>query len=277
MEALKFGPFVVPLERAYVALAVLGVLLSAELLARRVRPSLAQWAWNAVLVGLVAARLGYVLAHLEAYRVEPLAVLYFWQGGFSPAVGVLAAAAYTLWFFRGDGRTLRYALLSALIGGLVAASLFSLSARRAAESEVLPAWRLPTPHGGVLDLGQFRGRPLVLNFWASWCPPCRREMPLLLEFARREREVAFVFVNSGENAETVRAYLERSGLDIPNLALDESGRLTRRFRVVALPTTLFFDAEGRLRARHLGELSRAALSDYLKKIRGRAQASGQTR
>ena len=267
MEAIKIGPFVVPLVRAFVALALLGFLLSAEVLARRGPKALSSWAWNAVLLGLLGARAGYVLLHLGAYAKDPLSALYFWQGGFSPLAGVLTGALYTLYFFRRSGLRLSLALPPALVGGAVAAALFLLLFQQARESERLPGWVFPTLEGSVVSLAEFSGRPVVLNVWASWCPPCRREMPLLAEYAAQSEGVAFVFVNNGESAETVRAFLKREGLNLPNVLLDPRGRLARRLRVVALPTTLFFNAEGVAVARHLGELSRASLEDYLKKLR----------
>ncbi len=266
MEAVKLGPFVVPLVRAFVALSLAGFLLSAELVSRRGARALSTWAWNAVLVGLVGARAGYVGLHLGAFAREPASALYFWQGGFDPLFGLLAGALYTVWFFRRRLGELRATLVPIFVGGAVAALLFGLFARQSALAGVLPGWALPTPDGNVIALSELRGRPVVLNVWASWCPPCRRELPLLAEYAERHPEVAFVFVDSGENAETVRAFLARAGLKLGRVALDRDGRLTRRLRVVALPTTVFFDRSGRAAARRLGELSRAALEDALKKI-----------
>ncbi len=266
MEAIKLGPFVVPLVRLYVALALGGFLLAAELLARRYQPRLSAWAWNAVFIGLVAARLGYVLAHLGAFRDEPLAVFYFWQGGFSPFWGVLGGVLYTLWFFRRDLKGLTLILPPAAVGALVAAALFAFSARQATLAAVLPSFALPGLDGEMVSLAEYRGRPVVINVWATWCPPCRRELPLLAEVARARPEVAFLFVDAQEDAETVRAFLKRSGLELNNVLLDREGRVLRRLKVVALPTTVFFNAEGQAVARHMGELSRAALLDYLKKL-----------
>jgi len=266
VEAVKVGPFVVPLVRAFVALALAGFLLTAELLARRGQKDLAGWAWNAVLVGLLGARIGYVATHLSAYARDPLSAFYFWQGGFSPIYGLLAGVLYTLWYYRRRLSDLPGVVPPTVVGALVAAALFGLSARQASLSGQLPGWALPTPDGRVLALSELKGRPVVLNVWASWCPPCRRELPLLLEYARRYPQVAFVFVDNGESPETVRAFLKRSRLQLPRLAIDTEGRLVRRLRVVALPTTVFFDAEGQAVARHLGELSRAGLEDALKKI-----------
>lgn len=122
---------------------------------------------------------------------------------------------------------------------------------------------LTVPDARIAD---YRGRLLVLNVWATWCPPCRRELPLFAEAARTQPGVVFLFVNAQEDAETVRAYLKRSGLTLRNVLLDREGRVLRRLKVVALPTTVFFNEKGQAVARHMGELSRAALFDYLRKI-----------
>jgi len=185
VEAIKLGPFVIPLARAFVALAIAGFLLAAEYLARKGPRELSTWAWNAVLIGLVGARLGFVLTHLEAYRQDPLSVFYLWQGGFSPEFGILAGAAYTLYFFRRHRISFTYALLPSAVGGLVAAALFLLLAQQARLAERLPEWALPSLDGGVVSLAEFKGQPVVINVWASWCPPCRREMPLLAEYAKK--------------------------------------------------------------------------------------------
>ncbi|MFH1818696.1 MAG: TlpA disulfide reductase family protein [Pseudomonadota bacterium] len=111
------------------------------------------------------------------------------------------------------------------------------------------------------------GKPLVVNLWASWCPPCRREMPVLAAAQQRETGVSFVFANQGENAATVQRYLFASQLDLANVVLDRDTRLGFVAGSGALPTTLFYDAGGRLVATHLGALTTASLESKLKPLR----------
>jgi thiol-disulfide isomerase/thioredoxin len=114
------------------------------------------------------------------------------------------------------------------------------------------------------------GKPLVVNLWATWCPPCRREMPVLAAAQRQEQDVIFAFASQGEDAQTVQRYLTDSRLVLSNVLLDPSRELGREVGSRAFPTTLFYDAGGRLVDSHIGELSEASLAAKLKRIRTRA-------
>ena len=102
--------------------------------------------------------------------------------------------------------------------------------------------------GAPQTLAAYRGKVVVLNFWASWCPPCLREMPSMerLRAKMAGRPLAIVAVDSAETREEVNAYLSRMKLGFPIL-LDPEGSNTRRWKVFALPTTFLLDAEGRVR------------------------------
>lgn len=128
----------------------------------------------------------------------------------------------------------------------------------------IPAIELPDLDGEAVDLQQFEGRPVVVNLWATWCPPCRREMPVLEQAAAENPDVAFVFANQAESAELVRDFLDGEGLALDNVLLDADSEVARHFQARALPTTLFFGSDGELSDVHLGEVSRAQLSDYLR-------------
>ncbi|HAQ27862.1 MAG TPA: peroxiredoxin, partial [Pseudomonas sp.] len=118
-------------------------------------------------------------------------------------------------------------------------------------------------------LQDFVGKPLVVNLWATWCPPCRREMPVLAEAQRTESDVTFLFVNQGEGERVIADFLDTEGLGLENVLLDTGGRLGQHVGSTALPTTLFYDAEGRQVGSHLGELSRASLARALERLTGR--------
>jgi thiol-disulfide isomerase/thioredoxin len=116
-------------------------------------------------------------------------------------------------------------------------------------------------------LDGFAGRPTVVNLWATWCPPCVREMPVLQQAQRAHSDVHFVFVNQGEPAERVRSWLSGRGLELRNVLIDGRGQAGAAFDQQGLPTTLFFDAEGRLVGRRIGELSSATLGEKLDDVR----------
>ncbi|WP_287370039.1 TlpA disulfide reductase family protein [Oceanithermus sp.] len=268
MDAVSLGPFVMPLDRLFTLLALAGFLATAELMARRLKlVFLSNWAWNAVFAGLIAARLGYVAGHWPVYREDLLSVLYFWQGGFSPLWGLLGGLAYTLAAFRGRLGELRLVFWPAAGGALVAAALFGIAAVKVPEQAELPDLTLTTLAGAPRNLADYRGQPVVINVWATWCPPCRREMPMLAQAEEENPGVAFVFVNSGETEAQVRAFLDEEGLFFNHMLLDPGQRLVPRLNVIGYPTTFFFNRDGVLVARKTGELSRAALEDFLKRIR----------
>jgi thiol-disulfide isomerase/thioredoxin len=113
---------------------------------------------------------------------------------------------------------------------------------------------LPTTTFERLDgrravLGQTDGKPIVINLWASWCPPCRREMPLLAKVAARRDDVAFLFVNQGEDKAKINSYLASSGLSLSDVLLDPLGEAARHYQTPGLPSTLFVGTDGKLRFR----------------------------
>ncbi|WP_267874548.1 MULTISPECIES: TlpA disulfide reductase family protein [unclassified Massilia] len=131
----------------------------------------------------------------------------------------------------------------------------------------MPALTLQQLDGGAVALDGFKGHPLVVNLWATWCPPCRREMPALVAAQVANPDVAFVFVNTGEDAATVQRYLSDAGLAPQNVLLDRTRAAARAMDAVGYPTTLFYDRHGMLAGRHMGELSRAAVDEQVARLR----------
>ena len=266
VDAVSLGPIVLSTERFSALLGFMTFVVIAELLARRKSERLSAWASNTVLVSLLGARVGFVLGHLSDYATDPLSIFYIWQGGFSALSALAAGLAYTLWTFRRERLLLLMAARPVLAALMVWLSVSALGATPSGGATSFPELELETLTSTTVDLSSFKGQPTILNLWATWCGPCKREMPLLADVAAERPDVAFVFVDLRENPELVMNYLQSQNLSLDNVLIDRRGEVAQAFRARGTPTSLFFNAKGELLERHLGELSRAALNDYLTQI-----------
>jgi thiol-disulfide isomerase/thioredoxin len=221
-----------------------------------------------LIAAVLAARIAFVAVWFDTYRSAPWSMLDIRDGGFIPWAGVVAALLVTLW--QGWRRA---ALRRPLALGLAAGALVwggMLGAILMMENTALPKVSLTTLAGEPADLAKLAaGKPMVVNLWATWCPPCRREMPLLAAAQKQEPGVRFVFANQGEDGMTAQRYLTDARLELDNVLLDSGARFGREVGSMGLPTTLFYDADGRLIDTHLGQLSAASLASKLNRLRSR--------
>lgn len=252
MSAISLSPFVFAGDRLAAALGIGAFLLMTALLERRVAPGLGRAAWWALLAGLLGARLGHVAQHWESFSLEPLRMLTFWQGGFSATPGLVLASAAGALAIR-SWRSAAALVTAAAVGLLFWAGTRELS--RATLGKAAPTAALEQLDGPPLAISELRGRPAVVNLWATWCPPCRREMALLAGAAAENRAVAFVFVNQAEGPERIRAYLTGEGLSLGNVLLDPALQIQRHYGAAGIPLTLFLRADGTLADQHVGEIS----------------------
>ena len=156
----------------------------------------------------------------------------------------------------------RVVLLLALVGS------HPLAAQRARVGDPAPDFALPALAGDTVHLAELRGHPVILNFWATWCPPCQVELPALVVAygAHQGDGLRIVAVNGDdERVSVIRGFTHRMGLPFPVL-LDRRARVTSQYRVLGLPTTVFVDSTGIVRAIHAGPISPAELAAELQLI-----------
>ncbi len=124
-------------------------------------------------------------------------------------------------------------------------------------------------HGRPRTLSQTRGQPVVLNFWATWCPPCVEELPMLADYARRlQGRVTFVALNVDEGPARVQRFVDDMGLDTTALQVwrDAAGTLALEYRVTGFPTTFFLDEAGVIRAIRVGGMTEPELQAGLRAL-----------
>lgn len=264
--ALQIGPLSLPWTLLLVFAAIGLTQWVGQRLARRAGLDAEPQLLRMLLVAVVVARLAFVFVYRDAYLDDWLGIVDIRDGGWMPMAGLMAAGLYVLHTGTRQ-RPLRKPLWAAYGSGaaLYAAGTVAL-ALSAPANQPLPALTLATLQGQPVALQQFAGQPVVVNLWATWCPPCRREMPVLAAAQQRHPDVHFVFANQGESAQKVQAFLTGDGLALRNVLLDARGEVARHFGHRALPTTLFFDARGGLADVRIGEVSQATLTERLARL-----------
>ena len=221
---------------------------------------------NLLIAALLAGRIVFIALRFETYLASPWSVFDIRDGGFNPWAALGAALLVALW----QGwrhAALRQPLALALASGALVWGGIS-SAILLMGNASLPKSPLTTLAGAPADLAQIAaGKPLVINLWATWCPPCRRELPALAAAQKQETWVQFVFADQGEDAITVQRYLDAAGLKLDNVLLDRGARIAPEVGAGGLPTTLFYDAKGRLVDTHVGQLTSVTLARKLSRLR----------
>lgn len=264
MGAITIGPLVLATDRFAAILGILVFTAASSVLASRKDARFGAWATSVVLIGLVSARLGHVIEHFGSFAEEPLRIFAVWQGGFSLLWAILPVALFTVVRIR--EQTLRlWTLLPFALGLLAWNTAVQLAGVTAGKPP--PEITLEQLNGPPVDLAAPVGKPRVINIWATWCPPCRREMPMLADAARTTPEVEFLFVNHGEGRSTIIDYLAGEALALSNVLLDSGGAVSRHYGTVGIPVTLFIDEHGTMNNMHVGEISRELLGRHIERLR----------
>ena len=289
-QALHLGFFIIPWSVMIILAGSIAVFLSGAYFKSKQQWSDVVWQcykdsmWTSVWVGLLAARVVFVLSHYDLYIAQPIEIIKVQDKGFNFYAGVLAACLCFIW----KNYTLKVTVLASAIILFILTQVLGLSILKSFEVQqqypnlsftVLKQPLNPTsnltsnltttpPYSETAKqpLVQFLGKPTVINLWASWCPPCHREMPLFNRAQSDHPNVQFVFINQGESADLVSDYLQRNQLNLKHVLLDPAGDMATSMSMFGMPSTLFFNANGELIDKHLGELSSPMLKQYIQKM-----------
>jgi len=288
---LVVGPLALPVPPL---LLLLFVLATAWAVRRHAHPADAQAAdaavWWAVAAGLVAARAGHVMTHAMSYWASPWDLLDIRDGGFLAWPGVLVGCAVLFWRVKRSVRHSARGVWATAAVGLVcwwgvgsawpwlqpapgqhlqalAVQLLPLQALAPAGAPPPVLARPEAEPQTLQSLAQAAGgKPVVLNLWATWCGPCRAEMPLLARAQLAHPEVLFVLANQGEPDSVIQAYLAREGLQLESVWRDPASALGPAVGSSGLPTTVYFDAQGRRLGAHVGVLTESALRVIVRRV-----------
>jgi len=134
--------------------------------------------------------------------------------------------------------------------------------------EPAPDFKLQNLDGQYISLSDLRGKPVLLNFWATWCPPCRVEMPYLQEIFEEwsDKGLVLLTIDIGEGPSQIKEFLEANNLSLPVL-LDTKKNVAQRYNITGIPTTFFIDKDGVIREKIIGAFpSKGAIEKHLNKI-----------
>ncbi len=135
-----------------------------------------------------------------------------------------------------------------------------------AQGDGAPGFELMNLNGEAVSLSDYKGKKVILNFWATWCPPCKAEMPHMENFYKDNSEnveiLAVNLMNTESNRENVQEFIEEYGLTFPIL-LDESGELGKEYRAVTIPTTYMINTEGVIHHRVVGPMDEEMMTNLV--------------
>lgn len=126
-----------------------------------------------------------------------------------------------------------------------------------------PAFALSNTDGNNVSLTDYRGQVVLINFWATWCPPCRQEMPTIHDrYQQYDGDLVVLAVDYAEPADQVAAFQEQMGLTF-NVLLDLQGSVSDQYRIQGYPTSVFVNELGVIEIMHIGLMTENQLDDYL--------------
>lgn len=125
-------------------------------------------------------------------------------------------------------------------------------------------FKLKDLDGNEVALSNFKGKKVFLNFWATWCPPCKAEMPDIekLYGETKDSDLVILAIDMGENKETVKSFIVENGYNF-RILLDTNQEVARKYNISSMPTSFFIDKEGYIRATHIGAMNIAQMKSYV--------------
>ncbi|HJM82050.1 MAG TPA: TlpA disulfide reductase family protein [Nitrospinota bacterium] len=130
-----------------------------------------------------------------------------------------------------------------------------------------PDFKIKLFHSGEATLDSYRGKVLILNFWATWCLPCRKEIPYLEEAFAQNKNAGLVIlgINYLQKREKIKKFLEKTPITFP-IAMDRQGEVAKAYDVLALPKSIAIDANGNIAYTHTGLLDKNTINEWFRRL-----------
>lgn len=266
--SVTLGPFAIGMMPFIFIVAVLITMIAAWLVGKRYKLQISDSVFHVLAVGLIVARTSFIIRYFELYAEAPWQVINIRDGGFDLWAGVIGGLLMAIWEISRNRKIWQPLTIACLSGVIAYSAMSGYHEYRYGGELFVPNIQLTTLDDRNIHLNrEFLGKPMVVNLWATWCPPCVREMPLLEDAQAKWPDVAIVTVSQGDSKQQVLDFVAEQGLNLNDMLLDHNNRLSNEIGSFALPTTLFFNADGMLIDTHVGEFSAARLQQAIDRIR----------
>ncbi|RDX37032.1 TlpA family protein disulfide reductase [Kangiella sp. HD9-110m-PIT-SAG07] len=268
MLSISIGSLSLPVDRLLLLLSFALAMLVSYIVGRKNKCSADGKIAMIFIAAMLIARAVFVIEYWTEYRQDWWSIIDIRDAGFNAWVGITAMVVLTALVYWKNSK-IRRSLLSGAIAGMLLWGLVTFGLWIIKDtSQKLPKIVVSQLSSDDIELSQIAtDKPRVINLWATWCPPCRREMPVLQQAQRQNSDVGFIFVNQGEHPAVIEQFLEQEALQLNNVVADDKAMLGQLIGSRALPTTLFVNEQGELIDAHLGELSRASLAAKLERLK----------
>lgn len=125
-------------------------------------------------------------------------------------------------------------------------------------------FQLRNLEGKQVSLSDYHGKKIMLNFWATWCPPCKKEMPEMEKVHKENKDIVILSVNLDPNQD-VKGFMEKMNLTFPVL-LDQENDINKEYKVISIPTSFFIDSEGIIKQKHTGGMTYDQINNAIKEL-----------
>lgn len=263
---LNIGPFAFQWAHIYALACALLATGVGRLVGSKSRVGISDVLLDMVLVAVPTGRAAFVALWFYAYQDDPWSIFDIRDGGIELWSAAVSAALMAAWRIR-QRPALKRPLAAGLSAGLISwAVVLFIGVNVAPAAKGVPALTLTALDGTPAPLAPAsKGRGMVVNLWATWCPPCQREMPVLARAQKNHPDIEFAFVNEGESLDVVRRYLRMVPFHLEHVLVDSGNLLSEAIDSSALPTTIIYGPDSRMAFSAQGQISEAALAMQLER------------